>query len=183
MRWWIIWMPSHSQRMLNKAMRKFLGCLLDRLARQHQTSDSWLMTPTLFLFFLAPELDNALCSITWRGFSIMYDVRSMRSPSMQMVTTVAEWGAAPVRQKRNLEQQKKKAIAKKLPKAGVMAHEHFVWKLRMGETEPFMQNHHHCRLEIYFGQRSFNNIFLDAPHSVSATVQIWRACPMWVWHC
>ncbi|CAK9117541.1 unnamed protein product [Durusdinium trenchii] len=35
-----------------------------------------------------------------QGFSIMYDVRSMRSPSMQMVTTVAEWGAAPVRQKR-----------------------------------------------------------------------------------
>ena len=32
----------------------------------------------------------------------MYDVRSMRSPSMQMVTTVAEWGAAPVRQKSNL---------------------------------------------------------------------------------
>lgn len=35
-----------------------------------------------------------------RGFSITYDVRMMRSPSMQMVTTVAEWGAAPVRQKR-----------------------------------------------------------------------------------
>jgi len=34
------------------------------------------------------------------GFSITYDVRMMRSPSMQMVTTVAEWGAAPVRQKR-----------------------------------------------------------------------------------
>ena len=30
----------------------------------------------------------------------MYDVRAMRSPSMQMVTAVAEWGAAPVRQKR-----------------------------------------------------------------------------------
>ena len=35
-----------------------------------------------------------------QGFSITYDVRHMRSPSMQMVTAVAEWGAAPVRQKR-----------------------------------------------------------------------------------
>ncbi|CAE6933184.1 unnamed protein product [Symbiodinium microadriaticum] len=35
-----------------------------------------------------------------RGFSIMYDMRTLRAPSMQMVTTVAEWGAHPVRQKR-----------------------------------------------------------------------------------
>ena len=35
--------------------------------------------------------------------------------------------------------------------------------LRMGEIEPFLQNHHHCRFEIYFGQRSFNNIFPDVP--------------------
>lgn len=41
-----------------------------------------------------------LSSNAQEGFSITYDVRMMRSPSMQMVTTVAEWGAAPVRQKR-----------------------------------------------------------------------------------
>ena len=29
----------------------------------------------------------------------MYDMRTLRAPSMQMVTTVAEWGAHPVRQK------------------------------------------------------------------------------------
>ena len=31
----------------------------------------------------------------------MYDMRTLRAPSMQMVTTVAEWGAHPVRQKRS----------------------------------------------------------------------------------
>eukprot|EP00930_Biecheleria_cincta_P048080 TRINITY_DN33445_c0_g1_i1.p1 TRINITY_DN33445_c0_g1~~TRINITY_DN33445_c0_g1_i1.p1 ORF type:complete len:414 (-),score=81.91 TRINITY_DN33445_c0_g1_i1:38-1279(-) len=34
-----------------------------------------------------------------QGFSIMYDLRSLRSPSMQMVTKVAEWGSEPSRQK------------------------------------------------------------------------------------
>lgn len=33
-----------------------------------------------------------------QGFSIMYDLRSLRSPSMQMVTKVAEWGSEPGRQ-------------------------------------------------------------------------------------
>eukprot|EP00440_Ansanella_granifera_P059598 gb/GFBE01064594.1/.p1 GENE.gb/GFBE01064594.1/~~gb/GFBE01064594.1/.p1 ORF type:complete len:402 (+),score=60.72 gb/GFBE01064594.1/:1-1206(+) len=34
------------------------------------------------------------------GFSIMYDLRSLRAASMNLVTRIAEWGAEPSRQKR-----------------------------------------------------------------------------------
>lgn len=103
------------------------------------------------------------------GFSITYDVRNMRSPSMQMVTAVAEWGAAPVRQKRRSYlfaslsfpfQRGFEDYSKSLQRIYQKDFKDFQ---RMGRVEPLVQDHHHRGSQIHLGQGRALDIFPHAP--------------------